>query len=208
MTDNYKLATVVGKYIKQHTNMTIESWKTEKEYATVAEKAIAFSTRSGKELNETITIKWDELKNGLILAKEHGFDDFTRGFVAGWNLENDTTDEATANLLDEVEHIWESKWFDTDDVNVKIEDYWNVIMAIKKKHMYKNMGMITVQELTRKCLSLMENGFGDKMVVTFPEHEYILSGNAQTDNEGLRNSLFAVSENLRNVDVGDIVILT
>ena len=40
MTENFKLATVVGKYFKQHTNMTIESWKTEKEYATVAEKAI------------------------------------------------------------------------------------------------------------------------------------------------------------------------
>jgi hypothetical protein len=208
MTDNFKLATVVGKYFKQHANMTIESWKTEKEYATVAEKAIVFSARSGKELNETITIKWDELKNGLILAKEHGFDDFTRGFVAGWNLENDTSDEATANLLDEVEHIWESKWFDTDEVNAKIEVYWNVIMAIKKKHMYKSMGMITVQELTRKCLSLMENGFGDKMVVTYPEHEYILSGDAITENEKMTNSLFLSSERLRNVDVDDIVILT
>lgn len=208
MNDNFAIATMVGKYFKQHPTMTMENWVSEKEYATIAEKAITFSKRSGKPLEETITTKWDELKNGLIMAKDHEFDDFARGFIAGWFIESDVSDASTRSIFEEVEDFWSRKWFNLETTRQKEEMYCDAIITMKKKKAYKDMGMITLQELTRKCLALMEQGLGDKMVVAFPEREYILSGNVKVENEDLRNSLFMSSENMRNVNVDDIVVMT
>ncbi len=210
MNDNYAYALRTGKFFKDYTNYTQADWKTNKEYATIAEKAMTFSKRSGKSLEETIVIKWNEIRNGLIMAKDHDFDEFTRGFMAGWLLEKDTTDTPTVATLEDVERIWETKWFNYTNttLSTKEEEYAKVIYEVQKKRKYKDMGMITLQELTKKCLALMEQGLGDKMVVTFPEKEYILSGKVTVETEELRNSLFMRSENMRNVNANDIVLLT
>ena len=208
MNDNFAIATMVGNYFKQHPTMTMENWITEKEYATIAEKAINFSKKSGKPLEETITTKWDELKKGLIMAKNHDFDEYTRGFIAGWFLEKDISDVTTRNIFEEVEKFWETKWFNLETNKEKEEMYCNAIIAKKKYREYKDKGMITLQELTRKCLALMEQGLGDKMVAIFPDKEYILSGNVKVESEEIRNSLFMSSANMRNVNADDIVVMT
>lgn len=204
MNDNYKIATSVGKYFKNHPTMTVEGWNNTKEYATIAEKAMIFSQRSGKPLEETITTKWKELKEGLILAKNHEVDDFTRGFSAGWFFGSDTTDAGTTALLEEVEKIWDTKWFDTDDANQKTDDYVNIIIAMKKKKTYRDMGLITVQDLTRICLKAMENGIGDKFILRVNSNvNSILFGNIMTEKEQLEE----VNVVPTGVDINDVVAI-
>lgn len=204
MNDNYKIATAVGKYFKNHPTMTVEGWSNTKEYATIAEKAMIFSQRSGKPLEETITTKWKELKEGLILAKNHDVDDFTRGFSAGWFLGNDTTDADTTALLEEVEKIWDSRWFDTDDANQKTDDYVNIIITMKKKKEYRDMGLITVQDLTRICLKAMENGIGDKFILKCNSHiSNIFLGEIRSEKEWIEQANIAPT----GVDVNDVIAI-
>jgi len=204
MNDKYKIATTVGKYFKNHPTMTVEGWSNTKEYATIAEKAMIFSQRSGKPLEETITTKWKELKEGLILAKNHDVDDFTRGFSAGWFLGNDTTDENTTALLEEVEKIWDTKWFDTDDANTKTDDYVNIIITMKKKKAYRDMGLITIQDLTRICLKAMENGIGDKFILKCNSSiNNIFLGEIRSEKEWIEE----VNVVPTGVDINDVVAI-
>lgn len=203
MNENFRVATIIGKKFKESAReLTHEDWKFEKEYATITEKAIAFSSRSGKTLDETISIKVNEMKNGLILAKDHEFDDYARGFLAGWFLESDILDANTESILDEVEDIWDKKWFDVD-VNKK-DLYAEIIIAVKKKNKYKNMGMITLQELTRRCLAAMENGLGDKYVIKVGnvDNQMLLEGDFVTNQDYLRQVIGVQNQ---NVDVDDLV---
>ena len=203
MNENFERATIIGKMFKESArDLTNEGWKIEKEYATITEKAIAFTCRSGKTLYETATIKANEMKNGLILAKDHEFDNYARGFLAGWFLESDVNDANTESILNEVEDIWDKKWFDVD---VNKEDlYAEIIIAVKKKNKYRNMGMITLQELTRRCLAAMENGLGDKYVIKVGnvDNQMLLEGDFVTNEDYLRQVIGVQNE---NVDVGDLV---
>lgn len=205
MTDNYKVATAVGRLFKTENSIqTVEGWNCDKEYATIAEKAMNFSQRSGKNLNETVKTKRDELNNGMILAKEHNFDDFTRGFIAGWFLGADVTETGIEELLKEVEDFWSKKWFSVETTKQKEEMYSDVIITMKKKKAYKDKGMITLQELTRKCLQAMENGLGDKYIIT-PRinDDLIVKGNIITDKDDINRNYYRPS----SVDLEDVIVM-
>ena len=162
MTSNeYRLATIVGKYFKDNDTEDIREWTYEKEMATIAEKAIKFSERSKKPLEECIDIKIDEMKKGYILVKNHDMDDYTRGIISGYLV---GVYEGNEDILYNVELKWRAIQ-GTVDISSPMLAYYDFISDYSKKRAYHNKGLITVQELTKICLNLMDNGMSEKFIV-------------------------------------------
>lgn len=160
-TDNFNSATVIGSLIKNR--IFNADWRLDKEIATIAEKAVSFyKIIKSKTIEECLDIKIKEMENGYLLAKEHGFDDFTRGIIAGKKIGVYTEN---ADKLDEVETTWSANYNTYMNADYKDEVYLAIISDVNKKHLYKDNGYITVQELTKKLLSMMDEGYKDKYVV-------------------------------------------
>ena len=162
-TSIYNLSTIIGNMIKDR--IFLATWSVDKEIATIAEKAMKYSDKTGKPLNECVSSMIDAMEKGYIIPKEHDYDDYTRGIIAGKKLGsviNETIGEAP---FDEVETIWSAKYNEYMDAENKDELYIAIINNVNRKYLYKRMGLITVQDMTRKLLKMMEEGKGDKYVI-------------------------------------------
>ncbi len=162
-TSIYNLSTLIGNMIKDR--IFLATWDVDKEIATIAEKAMKYSDKTGKPLNECVSSMIDAMEKGYIIPKVHDYDDYTRGIIAGKKLGsviNDTTGDAP---FDEVEAIWSARYNDYMNAENKNELYVAIINNVKRKYEYKRMGLITIQELTKKLLNLMDEGYKDKYIV-------------------------------------------
>lgn len=161
ISKEYEYATMVGKYFKNHDSSDISTWTYEKEMATVAEKAIKFSERSKKPLDECIEIKVDEMKKGYILVKNHDMDDFTRGIIGGYLVGEYVGNE---DILYNVELRWSAIEVNNNNESPMLV-YYDLIGDFSRIRIYHNKGLITVQELTKICLNLMDSGMSEKFIV-------------------------------------------
>ena len=162
-TDNFNSATVIGNLIKNR--IFNAEWRLDKEIATIAEKAVSFyKIIKCKTIEECLDIKISEMENGYLLPREHGFDDFTRGIIAGKKMGSYAVND-NAHKLDEIETAWSANYNNNMNADNKEEIYLEIISNVTKKHIYKDNGYITVQELTKKLLSMMDEGYKDKYVV-------------------------------------------
>ena len=166
VNETLKISAIVGKVFSEEIDsQELNNFEYNKELATIAEKAIIYSSRSKKPINECVKIKSDEMKNGFLLSKEHGMDDYTRGFIVGYILKSLFDDEVETmfNILDEIENDWDMSWSEKD--GSQMNNYIELIKLHHRKITYKQLGLITVQDLTRKCLEMVNCGFKDKYLV-------------------------------------------
>ena len=178
-TDNFNSATVIGVLIKDR--IFNAEWKLDKEIATIAEKAVSFyKIIKCKTIEECLDIKIREMENGYLLAREHGFDDFTRGIIAGTKIGSYVVN-SNNEKLDEIETIWSANYNNYINADYKEDVYLSIISDVTKKHLYKDNGYITVQELTKKLLSMMDEGYKDKYVVLNNINVDKVNGNYSTE---------------------------
>lgn len=162
-TDNFNSATVIGSLIKNR--IFNATWKLDKEIATIAEKTVTFyKIVKTKTLEECLEIKITEMENGYLLPREHGFDDFTRGIIAGKKMGSYAVND-NASKLDEIETAWSANYNVNMNSDNKEEIYLGFISNVIKKYLYKDKGYITIQDLTKKLLEMMDEGYKDKYVV-------------------------------------------
>ena len=177
-----------------------------KELATISEKAIKYSERSKRPLNECVAMKASEMKDGLILAKEHNMDDYTRGFIVGYILKSvfDESISIHSDLLDKIESEWDNSWFEKD--GSQMNNYIELIRLNYRQVKYRRMGLITVQDLTRKCLELVNSGLKDKYIVFNKDRvDDIVRGIFNSNYADILNSDIVIED---SVDKHDIILLS
>lgn len=167
----FGLVTMAGQLIKDNNLIDLENADYNK-LATITEKAINFSERAKLPLSDCIIKKVEEMNNGFLLVKDHGTDDYVRGIIAGIEIGNAVENR---QLIEEAETEWDARCFDGVEETVTL--YKAMINNAKRRKQYRDMGMITVQELTRKMLKLMDDGMKDKYVIQYNRNFTKLTGN-------------------------------
>ena len=166
VNDTLKLSALVGRiFAEEIDSEAYNGMVYDKELATITEKAIVYSQRSKKPMNECVYTKTDEMKKGLLFAKEHGMDDYTRGFIIGYILKSvfDNSIDTMFDVLDGIENDWDMTWNEKE--GSQINNFVELVKMHYRKLTYKQIGLITVQDLTRICLEMVNNGFKDKYLV-------------------------------------------